>query len=150
MMSNLTNNQRLQIITLRKNTFRSVREIADDLNVTKSAVGRVVKSYEETGSHESQKSLCGRHRATTEAEDRMIVRISKRNPHASSVDIQGEMSAFGTNLSERTVSNRLTEAGRSAYKPIPCQVLTDNMKAKRLQWAKDHQDWTIDMWRSVS
>ena len=58
-MKNLTDDLRLQIVTLRNHTFKSSREIADDLNLSKSAVGRVLLSYQRTGNHYSARSSCG-------------------------------------------------------------------------------------------
>lgn len=149
-MRNLTDSQRLQIVTLRKHTTKSLRQIAEDLDLSKSAVGRVLLSYQTTGSHHSARSNCGRHRVTSAAEDRLLIRMSKKDPRASSVQLQSELSAIGIDITSRTVRNRLQEAGRFAYKPISCQLLTNEMKRKRLRWAEEHKDWTLEMWASVS
>ena len=53
-------------------------------------------------------------------------------------------------MTPRTVRNRLREVGRYAYKPIRCQILSNAMKQKRLQWAHVHKDWTLEMWSSVN
>ena len=52
-MSNLSNNQCLQIVTLKQHTSKSICEITEALNVEKSAVGKMLKSYGDTGFHES-------------------------------------------------------------------------------------------------
>jgi transposase len=148
-MSNLSENCRLQIITLKQHANKSVRDIAALLNVSKSAVGRVIKSHQVTGTHQSQKFKCGRKRKTSLIDDRMLVRLSKKNPLASSSDLKSELSSRGVQLSDRTVRYRLVEAGRIARRPVKCQVLTPEMRKKRLEWALEHQNWTLDMWRSV-
>lgn len=149
-MSNITDEQRIQIATLVDHTDKSIREIANDLNISKSAVGRVVKRYKESGSAKSLKTECGRKRITSPCDDRVLIRLSKANPKMTSNQLKGEMESHGVSLSLRTVQYRLIEGGRIPYKPIKCQVLTPQMKEKRFQWAKEHEQWTLEMWRSVS
>lgn len=149
-MSNLTDDQRLQIATLVDHTDKTVRQIADDLRISKSAAGRVVQRYKATGCYKSLKNECGRKRISTPADDRVLIRLSKADPTLSACQLQGEMASRGISMSERTVQYRLLEGGRKPYKPIKCQVLTPQMKKKRMQWAIEHKDWTLDMWRSVS
>lgn len=149
-MSNLTEEQRLRIVVLRDETQLSIRQIADRLHVTKSAVGRVVKSYQQTGIYKSRKFQTGRKRKTTAVDDRTIIRLSKKNPLSSSSDIRREMANRGVNICKRTVQNRLVEGGQVAIRPVKCQVLTPDMRKKRLEWALEHQKWTKEMWRSVS
>ena len=149
-MSNVTDKHRVEIVTLVDHTDKSIREIASDLNISKSVVGRVVQRYKECGSVKSLKTECGRKRITSPTDDRVLIRLSKSNPTMTANQLKGEMESHGVSLSRRTVQYRLIEGGRIPYKPIKCQVLTQQMKEKRFQWAKKHEQWTLDMWRSVS
>ena len=46
--------------------------------------------------------------------------------------------------SSRTVSKRLLESGRRALRPLKKQLLTKQIKSKRLAWAKKHKTWTVE------
>ena len=50
---------------------------------------------------------------------------------------------------DSTVRKRLLENGRKARKPIKKQLLTDGMKKQRLDWAKQHRNWTAEDWSKV-
>ena len=73
-------NVAVQIATLVDHTDKSIREIANALNISKSSVGRVVQWYKESGSAKSLKNECNRKRITSFADDRVLIRISKANP----------------------------------------------------------------------
>ena len=141
-----------KIIALHEHTSKSGREIARDLELSHATVARVIKKYEETGSVESEREgRCGAKRKTSEREDRHLLRMSKQNPRLSSTDLANELhQSRGINVDPSTVRRRLLEADRPALRPIKCQVLTDRMKASRLEWAKSHQSWTLEMWEKVS
>ena len=149
-MSNITDEQRIQIVTLVDHTDKSIREIADNLKISKSAVGRVVQRYKKSGSAKSLKMECGRKRITSPADDRALIRKSKAFPSMTANELKEEMELHGVSLSTRTVQYRLIEGGRIPYKPIKCQVLTPQMKMKHFHWTNKHEQWTLDMWRSVS
>ena len=73
-----------------------------------------------------------------------------RDPRKNSEDLMRDLVNCGTcNISSSTVRRRLIEKGRMARRPIKKQLLTKAMKAKRLDWAKRHKDWTINDWRKV-
>ena len=56
----------------------------------------------------------------------------------------------GCKVSARTVQRRLfTEFGLKSRIPARKPLLTENMKKKRLSFAKAHAHWTIDMWKKV-
>ena len=138
---NLTKEERLQIITLSQHTSKSIMEIAISLNMPKSSVQRVIKKFRETGIWESSKVNNGK---------RIVIRESKLNAFLSTRKLSAQWSLRGISISKDTVSRRLIEAGRFTRKPITCPILTNVMKTRRLDWARSHEAWTLDMWRSVS
>ena len=136
-MSNITDEQRIQIVTLVGRTDKSIRKIADNLKISKNAIGRVVQRYKKSGSAKSLKKKCGRKRITSPADDRVLIRKSKAYPSMTANVLKEEMESHRVSLSTRTAQYRLIEGGRIPYKPIKCQVLTPQMKMKRFRWARN-------------
>ena len=149
-MSDITDEIRAQIIALKTHTTKSGRQIAADLGLNHQSVNRIIKRYEETGSYYSDRGNCHRPRKTDERDDRVLLRLSRDNPKASSSDLASELKAFhNISIDSSTVRRRLLENGRPAYRPIQCQLLTNAMKQKRLQWCREHEDWDIKRWSRV-
>jgi len=72
-----------------------------------------------------------------------IKRIVKRSPLSSINKVRATLLERGVAVSRMTVSRRLSrEFGLKSYKPARKPRLTPAMKAKRLAFAKKHQDWT--------
>ena len=51
--------------------------------------------------------------------------------------LRKDLLSSGVNVSSSTVRRRLIECGRMARRPVKKQLLTANMKKKRLNWAKN-------------
>uniref|UniRef100_A0A4W5K121 Transposase Tc1-like domain-containing protein n=1 Tax=Hucho hucho TaxID=62062 RepID=A0A4W5K121_9TELE len=110
----------------------SIRKMSRTLKVSSSAVAKSIKGYDETGSHEDRHRK-GRPRVTSAGEDKFIRVTSLRNY---------------TSQHQLSVQRRLCESGLhgriSAKKPL----LKDTNMKKRLAWAKKHDQWTLDRWKS--
>ena len=64
--------------------------------------------------------------------------------------IKAELLRRGRKVSHMTVSRRLSkEFNLKSYKPAKKPRLTPAMKAKRLQFANNHQRWTAQEWQNV-
>jgi transposase len=148
--SDLSPRKRGQIKVLLDVTNLTCRQIAQKCGVSKNSVSRI-KIQMEHGSSGSpkRKGKCGRKRLTTVQDERSLVRLSKSNRKFTSRRLMIEMNAAGVQLSSRTVRRRLIEAGLRAYRPRKKPRLTETMKKKRLQWAKQFAKWTVDDWKRV-
>ena len=72
-----------------------------------------------------------------------------RSPTTSMKKIKAELLRRGRKVSHMTVSRRLSkECNLKSYKPAKKPRLTA-MKAKRLQFANNHQRWTAQEWQNV-
>ena len=139
---------RERIVALHLHTSKTQREIGEAVKVSQKTVCRIIKLFEETGSVQPRrKGKCGRKRSTTDRDNKIILRISLMNPHLTANDIKMQQNI---SASHHTVARRLREGGRYARKPIKKPLLTKKMRSQRLKWSKDHKNWTVNDWKSVS
>ncbi|GFU04448.1 transposable element Tcb2 transposase [Trichonephila clavipes] len=94
----------------------------------------------------------GRVRSTTPAEDRYIVLSAKRIAHSSTIAQQVAnqfLAASGKQISRKTVARRLRRGGLYARRPVVCVPLTRQHRTARLQWCREHHNWTEQDWACV-
>ncbi|KAF0026156.1 hypothetical protein F2P81_020893 [Scophthalmus maximus] len=147
----LSKEKRVAIITLR-NEGQSVRKIGKTLKVSPSAVAKTIKRYKETGSHEDRPRK-GRPRVTSAAEDKFIRVTSLRNRRLTAAQIRDQVNATQSSssrhISRTTAKKRLCESGLHGRIAARKPLLRTGNKQKRLVWAKEHKEWTLDQGKSV-
>ena len=111
--------EKQQSIITLRHDGQSIRNISRTLKVSSSAVAKTIKRYDETGSHEDHHRK-GRSGDTSAAEDTFI-----------------------------RVQRRLDESGLRGWIATKKPLLKDTNKNNRLAWAKKHEQWTLDRWKSV-
>ncbi|GFV86474.1 transposable element Tcb1 transposase [Trichonephila clavipes] len=92
----------------------------------------------------------GRVRSTTPAEDRYIVLSAKRNRRTAAQQMANQfLAASGKQISRKTVARRLRGGGLYARRPVVCVPLTRQHRTARLQWCREHHNWTEQDWACV-
>ncbi|GFX47629.1 transposable element Tcb2 transposase [Trichonephila clavipes] len=92
----------------------------------------------------------GRVRSTTPAEDRYIVLSAKRSGHTTAQQVANQfLAASGKQISRKTVARRLRGGGLYAQRPVVCVPLTRQHRTARLQWCREHHNWTEQYWACV-
>ena len=101
---------RQAIVKLHKEKH-TIREISEKVKRSKSVVGRVVKSYNDTGKQVSAFKT-GRPRKTSAREDRIMQRMSLKDHFKSCTEIKRVMNSTScVNVSRQAVSRQLQEIG---------------------------------------
>uniref|UniRef100_A0A3B4XIU1 Paired domain-containing protein n=1 Tax=Seriola lalandi dorsalis TaxID=1841481 RepID=A0A3B4XIU1_SERLL len=137
----LSDSVRSQIVILSKEGL-SQRQIMARLKVSKGAVHGTLKRFAESGSVVS-KARSGRPKVTTPSEDQYIKLSSLTDRKATSSQIQNLLNKERmAPISRSTVKRRLSCSG---LRPL----LRRGTKARRLCWAKKHQNFTVDDWKKV-
>ncbi|GFT00838.1 transposable element Tcb2 transposase [Trichonephila clavipes] len=93
-----------------------ITDVAREFDIAHSVVSRLWKSFKTTGMC-SRRHGGGRVRSTTPAEDKYIFLSEKRN-------------------------RRLRGGGLYARRPVVCVPLTRQHRTARLQWCREHHNWT--------
>ncbi|GFW54310.1 HTH_Tnp_Tc3_2 domain-containing protein [Trichonephila clavipes] len=97
-----------------------------------------------------RKSGQGRSRATTARKDSHFSIIARRNRGATASQLPCYFyAATGTRVSRVTVSKRLHETGLFAGRPAVCVLLTLTNQSVRLEWSRQHRNWSMDQWATV-
>ena len=140
--------ERKAILKLHKE-HHTIRDISEKVKRSKSVVGRIVKSYNDTGKIVSS-SKTGRPRKTSTREDRLMQRMSLKDRFKSCTEIKRDMnSSSGVNVSRQTVSRRLQEIGLFNRTPEKKPLVSSKNKKKRYQFANRHVVWTYEQWAKV-
>ena len=140
--------QRGQIVALH-NEGLSERKITAKLKVSKTAVHQSIKKFKQYGSNKDL-HRSGRPRKTTIRDDHLMKRIVTRSPLSSINKVRAALLERGVIVGRMTVHRLLSrEFGLKSCKPARKLHLTPAMKAKRLAFAKKHQNWTPAQWSKV-
>ena len=138
---------RQAIVKLHKEKH-TIREISEKVKRSKSVVGRVVKSYNDTGKIVSAFKT-GRPRKTSAREDRIMHRMSLKDRFKSCTEIKRVMNTTScVNVSRQIVSRRLQEIGLFNRTPRKKPLVSSKNK-KRLEFANGYVIWTYENWVKV-
>ncbi|GFV04115.1 transposable element Tcb2 transposase [Trichonephila clavipes] len=75
--------------------------------------------------------------------------ISKRNRRTTAQQVANQfLAASGKQISRKTVARRL-RGGLYARRPVVCVPLTRQHRIARLQWCREHHNWTEQDWACV-
>ncbi|GFU76815.1 transposable element Tcb1 transposase [Trichonephila clavipes] len=128
---------------------RKITDVAREFDIAQSVVSRLWKSFKTTGMC-SRRHGGGRVRSTTPAEDRYIVLSAKRNRRTTAQQVANQfLAASGKQISRKTVARRLRGGGLYARRPVVCVPLTRQHRTARLQWCREHHNWTEQDWACV-
>ncbi|GFV18116.1 transposable element Tcb1 transposase [Trichonephila clavipes] len=128
---------------------RKITDVAREFDIAHSVVSRLWKSFKTTGMC-SRRHGGGRVRSTTPAEDRYIVLSEKRNRRTTAQQVANQfLAASGKQISRKTVAKRLRGGGLYARRPVVCVPLTRQHRTARLQWCREHHNWTEQDWACV-
>ncbi|GFS89699.1 transposable element Tcb2 transposase [Trichonephila clavipes] len=126
---------------------RKITDVARVFDIAHSVVSRLWKSFKTTGMC-SRRHGGGRVRSTTPAED--IVLSAKRNRRTTAQQVANQfLAASGKQISRKTVARRLRGGGLYVRRPAVCVPLTRQHHTARLQWCREHHNWTEQDWACV-
>lgn len=124
--------------------------ISRQLNISTSSVNNIITHYRRTGQIEATRAgRCGRKRIFTTRDERMLARASTKHPQTTARQLQQMVGGSVATASKSTVCRSLNRSGKMAYRPCKAPLLTKKQMKTRLKWARDHESWSIDMWKKV-
>ncbi|XP_065644566.1 uncharacterized protein LOC136075411 [Hydra vulgaris] len=128
----------------------SNRQIAKCVNVSRATVDRIKRKLDNNQSLKlNKRKNCGQIRITTPRTERKIRDIVIENRRKSKKVLKEIINNEGITIYFATLRRRMAEQGFKACRPAKKPRLTQAMKDKRLQWAKNHRHFTTDDWERV-
>ena len=79
----------------------------------------------------------------------LLQRISSLELPASEIAAQINASQISSNRHNSTIQRRLRDSGLHGQIAAKKPLLTENNQKTRLAWAKKHEQWTLDRWKSI-
>lgn len=127
----------------------SYSEIANVIKCSKTMVFNAIHHFRK---HSTPKNVPRKRkpRKTTEKEDKMIVRESKKFPHKSARQVS--VAVFGENgcgPSVDTVKRRLREAGLFGRVCRKTPLVSKRNRKRRMEFARKYRHWTLQDWKKV-
>jgi transposase len=144
----LTQIHRSNIVLLSEEGY-STRAIAEKCHVAQSTVVRTLSRHSAMGNFASR-SRIGRPMKTTARTDRVLRKNVLSNPFISAVQLKSTIQPLLDNVSARTIRHRLSkELKFVTSKPAKKPCLTTAARQKRLDFCKQHEKWSVNMWKKV-
>ena len=133
-----------QMIVESYRSNKNISELARIFGIPRRTIGSVIKKFQQFGSVENRSGR-GRKRLFTDRDTNQLSRVVKQNRRRPLQDIttiinEGKDHSFCT----KTVQRKLKDLGykrRVAKKQV---VVREVNKKKRVAWAKERKDWSVD------
>ncbi|GFY31753.1 transposable element Tcb2 transposase [Trichonephila clavipes] len=105
---------------------RKITDVAREFDIAHSVVSRLWKSFKTIG-------MCSRRHGEV-----VLEQVANQF-----------LAASGKQISRKTVARRLRGGGLYARRPVVCVPLTRQHRTARLQWCREHHNWTEQDWARV-
>ncbi|GFU71681.1 transposable element Tcb2 transposase [Trichonephila clavipes] len=107
---------------------RKITDVAREFDIAHSVVLRLWKSFKTTG-------MCSRRHGEGRVRTQQVANQC--------------LAASGKQISRKTVARRLTGGGLYTRRLVVCVPLTRQHRTARLQWCREHHNWTEQDWACV-
>ncbi|CAB5372191.1 unnamed protein product [Rhizophagus irregularis] len=140
----LTEGQKGGIIAAKK-LGHTDSKTAEVVGCSRSSVQRVWKSYE---SEELSKKRTGRPKTLTESERKLLKRSVIRNKKTRRQTLSqirlNYVNKTNKTASTQTIRKELAKENLHSRIPRFSPLISESNKAKRLLWARAHENWTVE------
>lgn len=126
---------------------KSFTDIAKIFKVHHFCISRIFKRLEATGVADNRR-LNGRKRKTDRRIDSRIGREVLKDRFTTGAQIKNDLGL--NNMSLSTIYRRINETtGCSSYWAAKKPFISPENRKRRLEWAIEHKNWTVEQWRRV-
>ncbi|GBN13400.1 hypothetical protein AVEN_69185-1 [Araneus ventricosus] len=129
----------------------SITETARLVSFSRSEVVSIHANWINDGDTSSRRQGVARPRVIKEKGRRRLSRLVKQNRRQTMAQLTVQYNAGSSaSVSEQTVQRTLLDMGLCNRRPTRVILLTKRHRQLRLQWAREHRDWTMDDWKRVA
>lgn len=138
-----------EVIVKLNSEGKSLRDISKIVKRSHCTVYKIINKYKQTGSVQN-KPRNGRPKKLSNREIKEIAKDVKKNPTSSAVKIAEKISQTNEKtVSASTVRRALHSCGLHGRVPRKKPNISEVNRKKRLEFAKLHQNKTIDFWNNI-
>ena len=141
----LTADQKGGIIAAKKLKHTN-SEISAIIGCSRSSVRRVWEEYQ---SKKQKKKRTGRPPILTKSAREQLKISVTRNKKTRRQTLSEIQQTLNVNISIQTIRHELAKEGVHSCIPRPKPLISDVNKEKRLSWALDHEDWTVEDFKKI-
>jgi len=123
-------------------------EIVRDMKLPRSTIVDCINRFKKTGTGVSKKRT-GRPKKLTARDRRTICRRFRKEPFVPFTAHNQQLKLAGINIHKQTLSKYAKDEGFRSYTPASVPMLSTVNKKKRLAWAKEKVNWTLEQWMNV-
>lgn len=128
---------------------RTQAQVSKDFGLSRQIVNTWYKKKRETGTTENQKRT-GRPTKITQRTKNLILKLSKADPRRTAPDINRELREHhNVVISDSAIKLILRKANLHGRRPSKKPLISEKNRKARLEFAKEHKDWTIEQWSRV-
>ncbi|GBO01652.1 hypothetical protein AVEN_30550-1 [Araneus ventricosus] len=148
--ADLSEFDRRQIIMARR-LGTSITETERLIGCSRSAVVSIHAKWINDGDTSNIRQGVGRPRVIKEKGRRRLSRLVKQNRSQTMAQLTSQYnSGPNASVSEHTVQRTLLDMGLCSRRITRVPLLTKRRRQLRLQWAREHREWTMDEWKRVA
>ncbi len=123
----------------------SISKTADLLGFSRTTISRVYREWPKKEKISSERQLCGRKYLVDVRGQRRMDRLVRDDRKATVTQITTRYYQGMQNIiSEHTTRRTLKQMGSSSRRPHWVQLMSAKNRRRRIQFAQDHQNWTIE------
>ncbi|GBM01958.1 hypothetical protein AVEN_269564-1 [Araneus ventricosus] len=138
-------------IAMARRLRTSITKTAQLVGCSRSAVVGIHAKWINDGDTSSRRQGVGRPCDIKEKGRRRLSRLVKQNWCQTVAQLTAQHNAGpSASVSEHTAQRTLLDMGQCSRRPTRVPLLTKRHRQLRLQWAREHRDWTMDEWKRVA
>ena len=129
----------------------SISQSAQLLGFSRTTISRVYKEWCEKGKTSSMRQSCGRKCLVDARGQRRMGRLIQADRRATLTEITTRYNrGMQQSICEATTHTTLRRMGYNSRRPHRVPLISTTNRKKRLQFARAHQNWTVEDWKNVA
>uniref|UniRef100_A0A8C1LXF1 Transposable element Tc1 transposase n=1 Tax=Cyprinus carpio TaxID=7962 RepID=A0A8C1LXF1_CYPCA len=129
----------------------SISQSAQLLGFSRTTISRVYKEWCEKGKTSSMRQSCGRKCLVDARGQRRMGRLIQADRRATLTEITTRYNrGMQQSICEATTRTTLRRMGYNSRRPHRVPLISTTNRKKRLQFARAHQNWTVEDWKNVA